>query len=232
MAHTADRPAPPLGLRAPKATRIVEDAIVPSRWPPALRAEVALASEPSQVTLLLQRWTAGDLEARDRLMPLVYDRLRRLAHERLRRRPGEHSLSTTELVHEAYIRLVDAPPLDLPDRAHFLALASQVMRNLLVDRARARTAAKRGGGKAQLELDEAVWVSDEHLDSVAELDEALTRLEAVSPRQGQLLQHRYFGGLSLEESATALGVSLATAKRELRSARAWLALELRGESLV
>jgi RNA polymerase sigma factor (TIGR02999 family) len=165
-------------------------------------------------------------------MPLVYDRLRRLAHERLRRRPGEHSLSTTELVHEAYIRLVDAPPLDLPDRAHFLALASQVMRNLLVDRARARTAAKRGGGKAQLELDEAVWVSDEHLDSVAELDEALTRLEAVSPRQGQLLQHRYFGGLSLEESATALGVSLATAKRELRSARAWLALELRGESLV
>lgn len=164
-------------------------------------------------------------------MPLVYDRLRRLAHQRLRDRPGEHSLSTTDLVHEAYIRLVDAPAMDLPDRAHFLALASQIMRNLLVDRARARTAAKRGGGKTQFELDEALWVSDRHLDSVSELDEALTRLQALSPRQGQLLQHRYFGGLSLEESATALGVSLATAKRELRSARAWLALELKGEPL-
>lgn len=182
------------------------------------------------VTSLLKRWSAGDLEARDQLIPLVYDRLRRLAHQRVR--PGEHSLSTTELVHEAYIRLVDAPALDLPDRAHFLALASQIMRNLLVDRARARTAAKRGGGKTQLELDEALWVSDEQLDRVAELDDALTRLEAVSPRQGQLLLQRYFGGLSLEESATALGVSLATVKRELRSARAWLALELRGESLV
>lgn len=190
-----------------------------------------MTSAPSEVTRLLKRWSAGDLQARDQLMPLVYDRLRRLARQRLRSGPGEHSLSTTDLVHEAYIRLVDAPAMDLPDRAHFLALASQIMRNLLVDRARARTAAKRGGGKAQFELDEALWVSNEHLDSVSELDEALMRLEALSPRQGQLLQHRYFGGLSLEESATALGVSLATVKRELRSARAWLALELRGEPL-
>lgn len=187
-----------------------------------------MASAPSEITRLLQRWSAGDPSARDQLMPLVYKRLRRLAHERLRG-PGEHSLSTTELVHEAYIRLVDSPRVDLPDRAHFLALASQIMRNLLVDRARTRLAAKRGGGKAPLELDEALCVSDENLDSVTELDEALRRLEAFSPRQGQLLQHRYFGGLSLEESATALGVSLATVKRELRSARAWLALELKGE---
>jgi RNA polymerase sigma factor (TIGR02999 family) len=186
---------------------------------------------PSDVTALLKRWSAGDVRARDELMPLVYDRLRRLAHERLRSRSGEHSLSTTELVHEAYLRLAGAPPMDLPDRAHFLALASQVMRNLLVDRARARTAAKRGGGKAWVELDEALWVSDENLDTIAALDEALTRLEALSPRQGQLLQHRYFGGLSLEESAAAIGVSLATVKRELRSARAWLALELKGERL-
>jgi RNA polymerase sigma factor (TIGR02999 family) len=189
------------------------------------------ASAPSEVTGLLKRWSAGDERARDQLIPVVYERLRELAHQRLRGAPGENSLNTTDLVHEAYIRLVDAPRVDLPDRAHFLSLASAVMRNLLVDRARARMAAKRGGGETVLELNETLWVSDEKLESVTELDEALTRLEAVSPRQGLLLQHRYFGGLSLEESAAAVGVSLATAKRELRSARAWLALALRGEAL-
>ncbi|MFN2564451.1 MAG: ECF-type sigma factor [Gemmatimonadaceae bacterium] len=190
-----------------------------------------MAFAPSEVTGLLKRWSAGDERARDQLIPLVYERLRELARQRLRGAPAEDSLNTTGLVHEAYIRLVDAPRLDLPDRAHFLALASEVMRNLLVDRARARMAAKRGGGKTALELDEALWVSDENLEAVSELDEALRRLERLSPRQGQLLQHRYFGGLSLEESAAALRVSLATAKRELRLARAWLALELKGEPL-
>jgi RNA polymerase sigma factor (TIGR02999 family) len=189
-----------------------------------------MASAPSEVTDLLKRWSAGDESARNQLIPLVYERLRALARQRLRGAPAENSLNTTGLVHEAYIRLVDAPRLDLPDRAHFLALASEVMRNLLVDRARARLAAKRGGGSTPLELDESLWVSDENLESVTELDEALTRLERFSPRQGQLLQHRYFGGLSLEESATAIGVSLATAKRELRCARAWLALELKGDA--
>ena len=190
-----------------------------------------MASGPSEVTGLLKQWSAGDERARDQLIPLVYERLRELAHQRLRGAPAEHSLNTTGLVHEAYIRLVDAPRLDLPDRAHFLALASEVMRNLLVDRARARMATKRGSGKTPLELNETLWISDENLDSVTELHEALLRLEAVSPRQALLLQHRYFGGLSLEESAAATGISLATTKRELRSARAWLALELRGESL-
>jgi len=190
-----------------------------------------MASAQSDVTGLLKRWSAGDERARDQLIPLVYERLRELAHRKLRGAPAENSLNTTGLVHEAYIRLVDAPSVDLPDRAHFLALASQVMRNLLVDRARARAAEKRGGGMIPLELDEALWISDESLGSVTELDEALTRLEALSPRQGQLLQHRYFGGLSLEESAAAIGVSLATAKRELRSARAWLALELKREPI-
>lgn len=190
-----------------------------------------MSSAPSEVTRLLQRWTAGDVHARDQLIPLVYDRLRQLAHWRLRSAPGEHSLNTTGLVHEAYIRLVDAPRVELPDRAHFLALASQIMRNLLVDRARARATTKRGGGNAPVELEEMLWISDENLDSVTELHDALTRLEAVSPRQSQLLQQRYFGGLTLEESAAALGVSPATAKRDLRSARAWLALELKGELL-
>ena len=186
------------------------------------------ASVPSEITGLLRRWSAGDERARDQLIPLVYERLRELAHQRLRNAPAENSLNTTGLVHEAYIRMVDAPNIDLPDRAHFLSLVSEVMRNLLVDRARARMAAKRGGGEIALELNDALWVADDNLDSVADLNEALARLEGVSPRQGLLLQHRYFGGLSLEESAIAVGVSLATAKRELRSARAWLALELRG----
>src|SRR5207248_2860816 len=167
---------------------------------PFRQAEVSMASALSDVTGLLKRWSAGDERARDQLIPLVYERLRELAHRRLGRAPDENSLNTTGLVHEAYIRLVDAPRIDLPDRAHFLALASEVMRNLLVDRARARIAAKRGGGQMPVELNEALWISDEKLESVTALDDALTRLEALSPRQGQLLQHRYFGGLSLEES--------------------------------
>jgi RNA polymerase sigma factor (TIGR02999 family) len=190
-----------------------------------------MASASYEVTGLLRQWSAGDETARDRLIPLLYDRLRDLAHRRLRGAPSDNSLNTTELVHEAYIRLVDAPRVDLPDRAHFLALASEIMRNLLVDRARARLAAKRGGGMRPLDLDEFQWISDESLETVAELDDALKRLEGLSPRQGLLLQHRYFGGLTLEESASAIGVSLATAKRELRLARAWLALDLKGEPL-
>lgn len=190
-----------------------------------------MATTPSEITGLLKRWSAGDLRARDELIPLVYDRLRRLAHRRLRNATVEQTLNTTALVHETYLCLVDAPRVDLPDRAHFLALASQIMRNLLVDRVRARVAAKRGGGTSPLELQEALWMSDQSLETVNDLHEALTRLETLSLRQSQLLQHRYFGGLSLRESATELGVSLATAKRELRAARAWLALELRAEPL-
>jgi RNA polymerase sigma factor (TIGR02999 family) len=188
-------------------------------------------SGSSEITLLLQRWGAGDPHARDQLIPLVYDRLRQLAHQRLRGAPGEHSLNTTALVHETYIRLVEAPRVDLPDRAHFLALAARVMRNLLIDHARARRAAKRGAGAAPVELAEELWISDGGLDAAVELHEALGRLEALNPRQSQILEHRYFGGLSLEETAAVLGVSLATVKREVRSARAWLALELSGEPL-
>ena len=190
-----------------------------------------MAPASSEVTRLLRQWSAGDESARDRLIPLVYDRLRALAHRRLGRAPVENSINTTELVHEAYIKLVDAHNVDLPDRAHFLGLASEIMRNLLVDRARSRLAEKRGGGVRPFDLEELEWVSDENLESVADLDDALKRLEGLSPRQSKLLQHRYFAGLTLEECAAAMGVSLATAKRELRSARAWLALDLKGEPL-
>ena len=202
------------------------------RGMPCHTEEGRIASASTEVTGLLRKWSAGDESARDRLIPLVYDRLHQLAHRRLGGATVESSLNTTGLIHEAYLRLVDAPRVDLPDRAHFLALASEIMRNLLVDRARSRLAAKRGGGVAPLELEDMAWIADEHLDTISDLDDALKRLEQLSPRQSQLLQHRYFGGLSLEESALAIGVSLATAKRELRAARAWLALEIRGEPLL
>jgi RNA polymerase sigma factor (TIGR02999 family) len=185
------------------------------------------SSAPSEITGLLKRWGAGDAQALDQLMPIVYDRLRHLAHARLRAEGRACSLDTTALVHEAYLKLVDSPNPSPRDRGHFLGLASRIMRHLLVDHARARNAAKRGGGLATPELDPLMWLPQSDLDAVSDLDEALQRLEAMDARQCRILEQRYFGGLSLEETASALNVSLATVKRELRSARAWLALELR-----
>jgi RNA polymerase sigma factor (TIGR02999 family) len=180
---------------------------------------------PADITDLLRRWGEGDAEALDRLFPLVYDRMRQLAHQRLRSEP-DGSLNTTALVHEAYLKLVDAPRVTVRDRGHFLGLASRVMRHLLVDHARARKAAKRGLGATVVPLDDAAWLTDDAVETVSELDEALQRLEALDQRRTRILEQRYFGGLTLEETAEALGLSLATVKRELRSARAWLALEL------
>lgn len=185
--------------------------------------------ERSGITDLLHRWGEGDAAAFDQLMPLVYERMRQLAHQRRHGEP-DASLNTTALVHEAYLRLVDART-SVRDRNHFLALASRVMRHLLVDQARARKAAKRGGGAVAIPLNEAVWVADADLDVIADLDGALRRLEAMDERQARMLELRYFGGLSLEETAGALDVSLATVKRELRSARAWLAATLTREAV-
>jgi RNA polymerase sigma factor (TIGR02999 family) len=183
---------------------------------------------PADITDLLRRWGEGDPQALDRLFPLVYDRMRQLAHQRLRCEP-DGSLNTTALVHEAYLKLVDTPRVSVRDRGHFLGLASRVMRHLLVDHARARKAAKRGLGATPVSLEDAAWLTEDAADTVSELDEALRRLEALDQRRTRILEQRYFGGLSLEETAEALGVSLATVKRELRSARAWLALELQRE---
>ena len=185
-----------------------------------------MAAEPSQITALLDRWTSGESEALDDLIPVLYDELRELAHHRLRRAPGELSLDTTGLVHEAYLRLVEASPASVDNRRHFFGIASRVMRNVLVDHARARAAAKRGGGVAALELRDTAWIDRVDLDAVVDLDEALLRLEKLDARQSRIVEQRYFGGLSLEETAAALDVSLATVKRELRIARAWLAGEL------
>ena len=187
---------------------------------------ITRSSPPSDVTGLLRQWGEGDPEALNRLMPMLYEELRRLAHQRLRHEAAKPSLDTTALVHDAYLKLVDVRRARFKDRAHFLAMAARVMRRLLVDQGRARRAAKRGGGAEAVELDEALWVSESESDAFADLDEALRQLEAMDPRQGQIVEQRYFGGMSLAETAEALGMSLSTVKRELRFAHAWLAAEL------
>jgi len=178
------------------------------------------------VTELLRRWSAGERDGLDELIPVVYGHLRRLAHQRLRDAPNERSLNTTGLVHEVYLRFVESSGVSIQSPAHFLAVASRVMRSVLVDHARSRGAAKRGGGVALAELNEESWLADVDLDKVLELDEALRRLEQLDERQARMIEQRYFGGLGLEEIAAAMDVSLATVKRDLRSARAWLAVEL------
>lgn len=180
----------------------------------------------TEVTQLLRAYSGGDQAALDALMPLVYDHLRRLAHVRLRAERPDHTLNTTALVHEAYLKLVHINQVAWQDRAHFLAIASRVMRRVLIDYARQRRAQKRGGGQQKVALDEDVLISDTYAESLVDLDEALQRLALMSPRQSQVLEFRYFGGLKLEETATALGVGLTTVKSDLRFARAWLAQEL------
>jgi RNA polymerase sigma factor (TIGR02999 family) len=179
-----------------------------------------------EVTGLLRAWGDGDRGAFDRLVPLVYAHLRDLAHLRLLGEPAGASVNTTALVHEAYMRLVGIHSTRFRDRAHFLAMASRAMRRILVDHARARMAAKRGDGAVAVDLREDRLVDEGRTAAVTELDAALVRLETLDERQARILEQRYFGGLSLEETAEATGVSLATVKRELRFARAWLAAEL------
>jgi RNA polymerase sigma factor (TIGR02999 family) len=174
----------------------------------------------------MQPPATGEKQALDQLVPVVYAQLRTLAHQRLRKAVNERSLNTTGLVHEAYLRLIDAGAAQFNDRDHFLAFASRVMRSVLVDNARKRTAAKRGKGAVLGELHEETWVTEIDSDRVSELDEALTRLEQLDERQALMVEQRYFGGLTLEEIAATMNVSLATVKRDLRSARAWLATEL------
>jgi RNA polymerase sigma factor (TIGR02999 family) len=189
-----------------------------------------MALDQSQISALLERWSSGDSEALDRLIPLMYDRLHALAHQRLRATPGERSLNTTGLVHEAYLKLADSPTVSAENRNQFFGIASRAMRNVLVDHARSRLAAKRGGGAAVVELHEGTWIDSVDMDAVTELDEALKKLEKLDARQSRIVELRYFGGLSLEETSSALDLSLATVKRELRTARAWLATQLTHEA--
>jgi RNA polymerase sigma factor (TIGR02999 family) len=180
------------------------------------------------VTALLQAWSAGDANARDVLMPLVYQELRRQAAGRLRRERRGQTLQPTALVHEVYLRLVDQRNALWQNRAQFFAVASQMMRRILVDRARAHKMAKRSGRWTRVTLDEAVQVARPVDVDVLDLDAALTRLAQFDPRKSQIAEHRFFGGLSLDEAAEVVGVSRATVERDWQAARAWLFKELGG----
>ncbi len=182
----------------------------------------------ADVTRLLNAYGEGDREALDRIVPVLYEQLRKLAHARLREeRPG-HTLNTTGLVHEAYLRLADINQIQWENRGHFFAMASKVMRRVLVNYALQRKAQKRGGGAQRETLDEERLIPDEHAETLLELDDALKRFEETHPRQAEAVEHRYFGGLTNEETAEALSVSLTTVERDLRFARAWFAKEWGG----
>jgi RNA polymerase sigma factor (TIGR02999 family) len=179
------------------------------------------------VTGLLQAWVSGDQKALDELLPLVYGELRRQARRYMRTQPTGHTLQTTALVHEAYLKLVGQSSVEWEGRAHFFGVAGKAMRSILVDHARARGAAKRGGSVRALTLDDAGGIAaPEASVDVLALDEALGRLAALDARKGQLVELRYFAGLGIDEAAAVLGVSPATVKREWISARAWLRREL------
>ena len=186
-------------------------------------------STPSQqdVTRLLLDWSRGDEQSLAKLLPVIYNELRRLAQHYIRQERSDHTLQATALVHEAYLRLIDAKDVEWQNRAHFFAVAAQTMRHILVDMARARRAQKRGGGH-KLSLDEAVSTPDEpdDVDLIA-LDEALDRLSAIDQQQSKIIELRYFAGLTIEETAEALKISPATVKREWAMARAWLHREIR-----
>jgi RNA polymerase sigma factor (TIGR02999 family) len=181
--------------------------------------------QSNDVTQMLLEWRSGNEEALDRLMPLVYDELRRLANRYMRSERPEHTLQATALVNEAYLRLVDMK-VSWQDRAHFFAVAARLMRRLLVDHARANQRAKREGGP-QVSLDDALEVSSKPALDLVALDEALTRFATFDPRKAEIIELHFFGGLSNEEVAEALGISRATVQRDLRLAKAWLSHELK-----
>jgi RNA polymerase sigma factor (TIGR02999 family) len=164
----------------------------------------------------------------DKLMPLVYGELRRLAKQHMRRERADHTLQTTALIHEAYLRLIDASQVRLENRRHFFAVASRLMRQALVDLARERGSLKRGGGTERVSLDEALMVSEQLDDELLALDEALWALAEFDARKSQVVELRFFGGLSVEETAEALDVSVETVHRDWRLARSWLLRLLRG----
>ena len=183
-----------------------------------------MSSEP--ITDVLLQASGGDPTAIDRLFPLVYDELRRIAHRALQRERSEHTLGTTGVVHEAYLKLVDQTRVGWRDRAHFFAVAALAMRRILVDYARRHRRAKRGGGVQAVTLDEGTVSLDERAENLVALDEALTRLGELNPRLSRIVECRFFGGLTEEEIAEALGVTTRTVKRDWAKARGWLYQEL------
>ena len=187
---------------------------------------------PSQqeVTALLVAWSNGERSALDRLTPLVYQELRRLARRALRHERAGHTLQTSDLVHEAYLKLINEREMSWRNRAHFFAVATQMMRMILVDYARKRNYAKRGGGRLRVSFDEGLAVSDERAEDLIALDDALKALSAFDERKSRIAELRYFGGLSVEETAEALGVAPVTVMRDWRLAKAWLYRELTNDA--
>jgi RNA polymerase sigma-70 factor (ECF subfamily) len=186
-----------------------------------------MESSPGEITLLLGRLTQGSRKAEAELIPLVYKELRRIAGYYMRGERASHTLQPTALVNEAYLRLVDQTRVDWRDRAHFFGVAARMMRRVLVNHALERAAAKRGGGRARVDLDKLeIEVIPERSEEVLAIDEALTRMKVFDPRQERIVEMRYYGGLTVEETAEALGISPRTVKREWAMAKAWLRAEL------
>ncbi len=187
------------------------------------------AAEPAPgVTDLLVAWRRGDASALEHLVPLVHGELRRLARREMRRERAGHTLQTTALVNEAYLRLVDLSRVQWQDRAHFFAMSARLMRRILVDHARARESRKRGGGARRISFDEALVVSDERGADLVALDDALQALAAFDDRKSRVVELRFFGGLGVDETAEALHVSPETVMRDWRLAKVWLLRELGG----
>lgn len=184
---------------------------------------------PPDVTALLLAWGRGESAALDELLPLVHGELRQLARRHMRRERKNHTLQATALVNEAYLRLIDVKQVKWQNRTHFFAMAARMMRRVLVDAARTRDSRKRGGGAQRVTLDDALIVSQEPAPGLVALDEALTALERFDPRKTQVVELRFFAGLSVEETAAALGVSGDTVMRDWRLAKAWLAREMGGK---
>ena len=177
---------------------------------------------PSEVTQLLIKWSNGDKAALDELMPVIHTELRRLARRYMaRERPG-HTLQTTALINEAYLRLVDQQGVEWQDRAHFFAVAAQIMRHILVDHARKYQSDKRGAGAQRVPLDEVIVANQQRAEELVALDQALSDLAAFDPRQSQIVELRFFGGLTVEETAEAMKIAPTTVMREWRTAKAWL----------
>ncbi len=181
---------------------------------------------PDEVTNLLLRWGGGDRDALDALAPLVYDELRRLAGRYLRRERTDHTLQSTALVHEAYLRLIDQRNVRWQNRAQFFGLAAELIRRILVDHARAKQAAKRGGNAYKLTLDEALDAAEPRDFDLVRLDDVLQGLAKIDPQQGRVVELRFFAGLTIEETAEVLGISPATVKRDWLVAKAWLRREM------
>ncbi len=185
---------------------------------------------PNQISRLLHAWSGGKREALDDLLPLVYDELHRQAHRFLRRERQNHTLQTTALIHEAYLRLVEQTRVSWQNREHFFAISANLMRRILVNYANARQRKKRGGSVENVDLDESLLIAVKKTDvDLLGLDEALTRLGKMDRQQEQIVELRYFSGLTIEETAEALGVSPATIKRDWKITKAWLHRELSGK---